>query len=106
MDDFDWIIELGPNITPVVGDTIKVINVGEEKSFRRWLGDYRDRYISGKYGESIVGLVKLVTLDYIQIKENSTGDYIQFPIINENGDPIRPSWGDYYPGLKVFYEYQ
>lgn len=106
-EDFKWIEDIDPkDMIFRIGDIIKVHNVGNEKSFLSWLGDYSDNFLDNMYGEFIIG--EIVGLDdkRIEIQERYTDDYIYFPTYLDmenvrNGG----SFGRVvYEGLDMYYE--
>ncbi len=107
-DDFDWIRDIESyDFQPRDGDYIEVINLGSEKSFLTWLGDYSDYYIEGLFGPTIKGKVFFLGGNTFQLDveyENSPAlsNYtpINFPTISSM-DTFGNS--DEFLGLKLMY---
>jgi hypothetical protein len=108
-DEWEWARQV-PGI-PMVGDRIRVINIGDEEAFLRWLGDYREKYERGYYGDNIEGIVVWTDMESSRILINtedkpSSVDIISFPILDEetiNDLKINVPNNDYY-GLDIKYE--
>lgn len=106
----EWMNDIVPENTDDfrVGDIIKVNNVSNEKAFLSWLGDYRNSYEGGDYGDYIVGEVIEVTEDSFVLKESKTRDEIYFPKYQKmerlrQGTDGGSSFGEY-NGLNMIYE--
>lgn len=83
---FEWIDDITPeDIKFKVGDTIKVKNIGNERSFLDWLGDYSSSYLRGEYGRDIIGVVNSVGQDTFTLFEVESRNRISFP----NPDKIK-----------------
>lgn len=106
-DDFKWIEDLDPReVNFRIGDVIKVHNVGNELSFLRWLGDFSNDYIDGRFGEFITGKIVNITEDRLEIQELNTDEYIFFPQYHDF-EYLRNTggWsGLGYDGLDMYYE--
>jgi hypothetical protein len=77
---FEWIDDITPeDIKFKVGDTIKVKNIGNERSFIDWLGDYGGPYNRGEYGWYIVGVVSSVGQETFTLIEVESRNRISFP---------------------------
>jgi hypothetical protein len=77
---FEWIDDITPeDIKFKVGDTIKVKNIGNERSFLDWLGDYSSSYLRGEYGRDIIGVVNSVGQDTFTLFEVESRNRITFP---------------------------
>ena len=100
-DDFDWIRDIKDyDFQPRDGDYIEVINLGIEKSFLDWLGDYSDFYTEGLFGPTIKGKVFLLGGNTFELGEMNTNKTIHFPLISfmdRFGESME------YPGLKLMY---
>ena len=100
-DDFDWIRDIEDyDFQPRYGDYIEVINLGSEKSFLTWLGDYSDFYIEGLFGPTIKGKVFFPGGNTFQLREMNTNKTINFPTISSM-DTFGNS--DEFLGLKLMY---
>jgi hypothetical protein len=77
---FEWIDDITPeDIKFKVGDTIKVKNIGSERSFIDWLGDFSGPYNRGEYGRDIIGVVINVGQDTFKLIERVRDHRIDFP---------------------------
>ena len=74
------------------------------KIFKRWLGAFSEKFDRGEYGAYITGVVTLVSEFYFTIKEERTGDNIQFPPLDRIGNPIlEDGFERLYPGMEIDY---
>ena len=100
-DDFQWIRDIeNYDYEPRHGDYIEVINLGSEKSFLTWLGDFEYDYIDGYYGPTIKGEVLIGKGNYFELIEENTNTEINFPAISIMHDLTN---SEEYPGLKLMY---
>jgi hypothetical protein len=109
-DDLEWIKNTGVRGGPadlVMGERIRVHNMGSEEGYETWLGIHVDDYKEGLYGEYITGTIVYYhekdnpRLFSFEIKEENTGNTIYFPG-HERIKNHRTQ--DMYPGLELFYE--
>ena len=103
-DDLQWIRDIEvEGFQPKKGDYIEIINLGSEKAFVLWLGDFKYDYLDGYYGNTIKGVVaeKEKDYNYFELIEENTKTDINFPnvrIMSELENSIE------YKGLKLMYK--
>jgi len=113
--EFDWVESaLDKQIDFIPGDEIKVINVGREDAFIRYLGVYGRPYRFGAFGPNITGVVvedsgvQSSGNFILEVKRMYNGeeefDRIWFPYPEEL-NRLKSRSGDYYKDLDIQYEY-
>lgn len=109
-DDLEWIKNTGVRGGPadlVIGERVRVYNIGSEESYQTWLGVYLNKYKKGLYGEHITGTIvghyqkNSPESSSFEIEEENTLDVIYFP--SPERMKTRKTQKTY-PGLELFYE--
>jgi hypothetical protein len=60
-----------------LGNKIRIHNLGDEESFLSWLGDYKEGFLDGEYGDQIEGVVNHIDGDNFSLYTGD--DTIKFP---------------------------
>jgi hypothetical protein len=86
-----------------IDDRIRVYNTGNEKAFLNWLGNYKQNYLNGEYGDYIEGTVTYESEDdfALSVKVKKYDATIYFPFKNHI-ESIESM--DDYKGLSLAYE--
>jgi hypothetical protein len=86
-----------------IDDRIRVYNTGNEKAFLNWLGNYKQNYLNGEYGDYIEGTVTYESEDdfALSVKGKKYDVTIYFPFKNHI-ESIESM--DDYKGLSLAYE--
>ena len=62
IEEFKWMTMSGEPAELIVGERIRVYNIGNEESYEKWLGVFKDSYLAGDYGPNITG--EIVDLEF------------------------------------------
>jgi hypothetical protein len=114
-DDLKWIKDIDTRCyVPRVGERIRVHNIGDERAFIEWLGQFAEYYEYGDFGEHIEGVVEEVVGDiglrgstiWLRVDTKYHKVMIVFPIFNEEKVKDLKIYepNTRYYGLSIFYE--
>jgi hypothetical protein len=77
-DEWSWARNSFINSNEIkVGSKIRIHNLGDEESFLSWLGDYKEGFLDGMYGDQIEGVVHHIAGNDFSL--DTKDDNIYFP---------------------------